>query len=95
MNILAIRPSVQGGPAAAGTVATFDLVLTDDIKMFGLVLRRRPDGSFAAYPPKNRANCVSATFAPELAARVTAAAVGALHYSGNKGQTARDKSNAA
>ena len=64
--------------------------------MFGLVLRRRPDGSYAAYPPKNRSNCVSATFAPALAARVTAAAVASLEFpQKQKGQMARDESRAA
>lgn len=94
MRILAMRPEADRGSGQAWTVAHFDAAVTDEIKMFDLTLRMRADGTFTTYPPKNRRNCTSATFAPEFIARLTAAAL-AAYLSQTKGQMARDKRNAA
>ena len=78
MRIIAIRTEADHGSGPSRMIACFDAAVTDDVRMFDLTLRQRPDGTYAAYPPKNTRNCTSATFVPTLATRTTAAAVAAF-----------------
>jgi hypothetical protein len=88
MHIIACRPEADRGSGAPRTIARFDCQVADNVRMFDLVLRQRPDGTFVAYPPKNSRNCVGATFAAALSNAITTAAVAALNP--QKGQKAHD-----
>lgn len=74
MRIISIRPEDPGG---GSTVARFDAEINDDIRMFNLKLVRSRDGSLRVYAPSAYGTNV-ATFAPELAAGLTAEAMKSL-----------------
>lgn len=47
MRILSMRPS-NGG---SSVVARFDLEVAPEVKIFGMLLKRAPDGRLRTYPP--------------------------------------------
>lgn len=63
-------------PGAARTIAKFTVEL-DGVRLFGLHLRERPDGSRVTVAP-NIAGRHSATFRRDIAEQLTAAASNAL-----------------
>lgn len=73
-RILAIRPSPCGD--GSKNAATFDVEL-GPIRLFGLILRRYPDGNFRTFSP-NANGRHAVTFHPELAEKITAAAMRSL-----------------
>jgi len=85
MRILQFRPETP--PPGSTIVGRFDAQLTDDIRFHNLVLRRSSDGAYRASAPNLRGTH-AATFSPEMARRLTAAAVTAFNET-NGGQTAR------
>ena len=75
MQILDLRPAPPG--AGRKTLATFDIQLTDDCRMYGLRLIQQSDGRRLTYAPSAGGNRV-ATFTPSLAETITRAAGAAL-----------------
>lgn len=72
--ILSIRPAPAG--AGSRTVAHFDVQL-GHVRLFGLLLREFADGKRRTIAP-NAAGRHAATFHPETAEKITAAATAAL-----------------
>lgn len=68
------RPAVF--PGSARTIAKFTVDL-DGVRLFGLLLRERADGSRVTVAP-NISGCHSATFRRDIAEQITAAASNAL-----------------
>lgn len=89
MRILSFRPERRGF-GESSVVARFDAEISADVRMFNLVLRRRPDGRYSA-AAANLRGAHSATFSPGLAAELSAAAASFLIG----GPTARDHDHAA
>ncbi len=75
MRILSIRPAPPG--AGTGLCARFDLELSAEVRLHGLRLHRNRVGQLRTFAP-NAEGASVATFAPELADRITAAAERAL-----------------
>lgn len=78
MRILDLQPVASHGGGAVKLVATFDLELSDDIKMYALRLMRAGDGRHLTYAPNGNGGRRLATFSPALAAQITKAAVNQL-----------------
>lgn len=74
MRILDIRPEPIGGGSA---IARFDAEITPEIRMFNIKLVRANNGTMRVYAPSAFGTNV-ATFAPELAADLVAAATKSL-----------------
>lgn len=74
MQILSIRPEP---PGAGSTVARFDLELSDQLRMFGLRLVRKPDGLRAIYAP-NSGGARVVTFGATLVQEIANAAEAAI-----------------
>lgn len=72
MNILSIRPAV-----GAKELAYFDVEIGPHLRLYGLVLRTSADGRPRTFAPKISGKH-AASFHPELADQITAAAVAAL-----------------
>ena len=73
MRILYLHPTRE---QRAGTVciASVDVELNDDVRLYGLRLMRLADGHYMIYSPQSGQRR-TATFSPELAAQLTEAAV--------------------
>jgi len=78
MRIIRIEPESKLSNGKFETVASFDVQVTDDIRLCGMRLARRPDGGFITWPPASGGRRL-ATFAPELAAAITQAACNAFY----------------
>lgn len=74
MQILDIKPVANSGGGAVKLLATFDLQLTDEIRMHGLRLMEAPGGRRLVYAPNGNGGRRLATFSPALAATITEAA---------------------
>lgn len=74
MQITEIWPEQWHG---SKTVARFSVALQPDLKLVGLKLQRRDDGSYRVRSP-NLAGQAVFHIGPELARRITAAAVAAM-----------------
>lgn len=72
LRILSIRPE-----AGTSMCARFDLEVTPHLRIFNLVLRRISGGQYRSYAP-NACGKHSASFHPDLAEKITTAAVAAL-----------------
>ncbi|MER8743864.1 hypothetical protein NKH54_12340 [Mesorhizobium sp. M1004] len=80
MQILSIRPEP---PGAGSVVARFDLELSDQLRMFGLRLVKKPDGHRAIYAPNSggvRVVTFGATLVQEIANAAEAAIRGLLPH---------------
>ncbi len=79
MKVLNIRPAREGSSA----VARFDLELTDQVRLFGLVLKCNEAGQMRIFAPKS-GGVHAASFNPEIATEITLAACAAIkgnsHY---------------
>ncbi len=75
MKILEIRPEPNG--SGGSVVASFDIELSDHLRLFHMILRRTPDGRMRSFAP-NAFGKHAATFHPALAEQITEAAVAAL-----------------
>jgi hypothetical protein len=73
MDVLNIEPVADRGGGGMRILAHFDLQLSDDVRMYGLRLLEAPDGNRITYAPQSGSRR-SATFARQLAERITAAA---------------------
>ncbi|TIV98317.1 MAG: hypothetical protein E5V85_11730 [Mesorhizobium sp.] len=74
MKILSCRPEP---PGCGQTVARFDIALSDELRLFGLRLKRRATGGYAVHSPN--ANGVRVvTFSPNLVDEISRAALAAL-----------------
>jgi hypothetical protein len=77
MKILSIAPAWSPGTGRYPCVAHFDAEIGGNIRLYNLRLLRSPDGRHLTYAPSaGGKRC--ATFAPELADALTAAATAAL-----------------
>lgn len=74
MHILSIRPEP---PGAGSVVARFDLELSDQLRMFGLRLIKKPDGHRAIYAP-NSGGVRVVTFGAALVQEIANAAEAAI-----------------
>ena len=72
MNILSIWPA-----AGEKELAYFDVEIGPHLRLYGLVLRRTPNGRLRTFAPKVSGKH-AASFHPELAEQITAAATAAL-----------------
>jgi hypothetical protein len=61
MKIIDIWPAREGSSA----VARFDLELTDQVRLFGLILKRNENGKMRIFAPKS-GGLHAASFKPEL-----------------------------
>lgn len=74
LHIINIRPEP---PGCGQTVARFDIALTDELRLFGLRLKRRATGGYAVHSPNaNGARVV--TFSPNLVEEISRTALAAL-----------------
>lgn len=87
MRILSIVPASDPGDRRFPCVAKFDAEITAEIRMYGLRLLRSPTGKHLSYSPSSGGKRC-ATFSPNLAEAITAAAIAALHG----GRAANDES---
>jgi hypothetical protein len=69
MKIFNLRPARDGSSA----LARFDLELSDQVRLFGLILKRNVDGHFRVFAPKS-GGTHAATFGPEISNQIIAAA---------------------
>lgn len=74
--------------AGSNVVARFSVRLSDELKLVGLKLHRKDDGSFRVRPP-NRSGVAAFHIGPKLAREITEAAVAAM----TGGRTPREFSN--
>ncbi|WP_457578942.1 hypothetical protein [Ensifer adhaerens] len=75
MQILSIKPVANSGGGAVKAIATFDLALSEDVRVYGLRLMRGPDGRYLTYAPNGNGGRRLATFSPTLATAITQTAV--------------------
>lgn len=73
MQILDIKPVANSGGGKVRLVATFDLQLSEDVRLYGVRLMEAPDGNRVVYAAQ-AGNRRAATFARPLAEKITAAA---------------------
>lgn len=59
-------------------VATFDLELSNEVRIYGLKLMERPDGRRLSYAPNGNGGRRLATFSSALASEITTAAINEL-----------------
>jgi hypothetical protein len=74
--------------AGSNVVARFSVRLSDELKLVGLKLHRKDDGSYRVRPP-NRSGAAAFHIGPKLAREMTVAAVAAL----TGGRAPRELSN--
>lgn len=74
--------------AGSNVVARFSVRVSDELKLVGLKLHRKDDGSYRVRPP-NRSGAAAFHIGPKLAREITSAAVAAL----NGGRAPRDVAN--
>ncbi|QIG68356.1 hypothetical protein EVB74_022 [Rhizobium phage RHph_Y3_56_1] len=70
MRILALKPIADPGGGTMKLVATFDLQLTDTVRLYGLRLLQTPDGRRIVYAAQAGSRR-TATFDPRLAEQIT------------------------
>ncbi|WFS02792.1 hypothetical protein [Rhizobium tumorigenes] len=71
MRILDLKRAVGDGRSQMRLLATFDLELSEQIRMYGLKLMEAPDGRRFAYAPNANGGSRTATFDPALAQEIT------------------------
>jgi hypothetical protein len=74
MRVLDIRPALYG---SGKVVAFIDIEITEHLRLFNLELRKGPDGKMRTFA-SNAFGKHTASFHPELATQITAAAVASL-----------------
>lgn len=75
MKILEIRRAAGDGRSQMRLVATFDLELSNQVRLFGLKMMEAPDGRRFVYAPNASGGCRTATFDPALAKQITELAI--------------------
>ena len=78
MKVLSLKPAANSGGGSVKVVATFDLELSDSVRLYGLRLMRGPDGRYLTYAPNGNGGRRLATFSPALASEITTAAINEL-----------------
>jgi hypothetical protein len=73
MKIIDIWPMREG----SSTLARFDLELTEQVRIFGLHLKRSDDGRMRVFGPKSGGRH-AASFHPTISEEITSAAIAAL-----------------
>ena len=73
MKIIDIWPMREG----SNTIARFDLELTEQVRIFGLHLKRSDDGRMRIFGPKS-GDKHAASFNPTISEEITSAAIAAL-----------------
>lgn len=76
MEITRLIPLADPGGGSTRTIAKFSVQVAPSVRVHGLLLQRRADGSYRAFAP-TLGGTHSATFAPDAAAEITAAALAA------------------
>lgn len=74
MKIIDIKPVANVGGGKIEHIATFDLQITDDIRICGMRLLRARDGRLLTYAPTALGGRRSVTFSPETTTEITKAA---------------------
>jgi hypothetical protein len=74
MRVTEIQRITPQTGKALRVLATFDLELSSDVRLFGLRLMRAPDGRLLVYAPSANGGRRTATFSPSMAAAITLAA---------------------
>ncbi|KQV33125.1 hypothetical protein ASE37_18865 [Rhizobium sp. Root268] len=75
MRVTALQPVANSGGGSVKVVATFDLQLNDDVRLFGLRLMEAPGGKRLIYAANANGGRRTATFSPSLATAITASAL--------------------
>ncbi|SCB41852.1 hypothetical protein GA0061102_103533 [Rhizobium miluonense] len=70
MKVSALKPAADPGSGSLRLLATFDLELSDQIRLYGLRLLQAPDGRRIVYAAQSGSRR-TATFDPLLAERIT------------------------
>lgn len=78
MRILRIDRASPSGDDGYATVATFDVALSDHVRVFGMRLVAGPQGTRLAYGPNAAGGKRCVTFSQEAARQITRAAMEAL-----------------
>lgn len=78
MRILRIEPSSPNGDDGFSTIATFDVSLSDHVRVFGMRLVAGPHGTRLAYGPNASGGKRCVTFSREAALQITRAAMEAM-----------------
>lgn len=73
MRIIDIWPARDG----SSSLAKFDLELTEQVRIFGLHLKRNERGALRIFAPKSGGQH-AASFCPEISEEITLAAIAAL-----------------
>lgn len=73
MKIIDIWPAREG----SSSLAKFDLELTEQVRIFGLHLKRNDKGQLRIFAPKSGGQH-AASFNPEISEEITRAAIAAL-----------------
>ncbi len=73
MKIIDIWPMHEG----SNSIARFDLELSDQVRIFGLHLKRNECGHLRVFAPKSGGQH-AASFRPEISEEITLAAIAAL-----------------
>ncbi len=76
------RTTPQPGKAVRA-IATFDIELSDDVRMFGLKLMETPGGRFLIYAPSANGGRRLATFSPALSDKIADLAASELERANN------------
>ncbi|WP_421579484.1 hypothetical protein [Shinella sp. M31] len=74
MKILDLKPASGNGGGAVKLMATFDLELSQDVRLFGLRLMEAADSRRLIYAANANGGRRTATFSPALAQAITLAA---------------------
>lgn len=88
MKVSNLQRVCRQGSGDTTFIATFDLELSDHVRMFGLRLMEARNGKKLVYSPNGNGGRRLATFSPELAAEITKAAMTKL-----EGQDTADGKN--
>ncbi|RDL51817.1 hypothetical protein BLJAPNOD_02959 [Ensifer sp. M14] len=75
MQVLNLKPAANSGGGAMKLIAQFDLVLSDDVRVYGLKLMQTPSGQHIVSAPNGNGGRRLATFSPTLATAITQAAI--------------------
>ena len=74
MRISNLQPAANPGGGTVRLVATFDLELDHNLRIFSLRLMETAEGRRLVYAPNGNGGRRLATFSPDLAAQITRAA---------------------
>jgi len=75
---LDLQPVASRGGGTMRLVASFDLELSSEVRIYGLRLMQAPGGRHVTYAPNGNGGRRLATFSPALATAITEAAINEL-----------------